>query len=157
GPVAQWSFDESSGTTAHDSAGAHDGTLLGDASWLPTAGPDGSGALSLDGAGDGVQGPSDPALEPTSMSITLWLRNNTGETGTWQTLLQKGANLCEAGSYGLQAQEWGITNTGSVWSRTETSTVGNFAGFASPEARLYDGAWHFLAWVYDDSTNTATL
>ena len=46
-PVAHWAFDEGSGTTAADSAGAHPATLLGGAGWTP--GIRGASALATNG------------------------------------------------------------------------------------------------------------
>jgi hypothetical protein len=88
GPVARWAFDETSGTTAHDAASSHDGTILGGATWDPTGGHDGSGALAFDGAGDGVQIPAAAALEPSSITVLLWMRSASVGQGQWETLLQ---------------------------------------------------------------------
>ena len=45
--VAEYSFDETSGTVAHDSLGSRNGNLLGDAAFAPGQGINGSGAVSL--------------------------------------------------------------------------------------------------------------
>jgi hypothetical protein len=53
GLVARWKLDEAQGTTAFDSAGAHNGTLYGNPVWLATGGKIG-GALKFDGKDDYV-------------------------------------------------------------------------------------------------------
>jgi hypothetical protein len=158
GPVAEWTFDETSGTTAHDAASTHDGTLLGNPTWSPSGGHDGSGALVFDGDGDGVQVPTAAALEPTSISILMWMKGARTANGQWDTLLQKGANACEAGSYGLQAYARTPTiSPGELLARVETNTVGNYAGFVSPEAALWNGDWHLVGWTYDAVSEAGTL
>lgn len=158
GPVAEWTFDETSGTTANDSAGTNDGALLGDPTWSPTGGHDGSGALVFDGTGDGVQIPTAAALEPGSLSILMWMKGTRTANGEWDTLLQKGANACEAGSYGLQAYaRTPNISAGRLLARVETSTVGNYAGFTGPEANLWNGNWHLVGWTYDADSDAATL
>jgi carbohydrate esterase-like protein/concanavalin A-like lectin/glucanase superfamily protein/GDSL-like lipase/acylhydrolase family protein len=51
-PVAHWTLDETSGTTAYDYEGGNDGTLIGDSAWT-TGQVD--GALYFDGDGDYVE------------------------------------------------------------------------------------------------------
>ncbi|HEY8438889.1 MAG TPA: LamG-like jellyroll fold domain-containing protein, partial [Candidatus Limnocylindrales bacterium] len=157
GPVAEWKFNESSGTTAADFIGSNDGSLIGNPTWSPGGGHEG-GALVFDGSGDGVQIPTAAALEPSSLSVTLWMKGTRTANGEWDSLLQKGANACEAGSYGLQAyaRTPGVS-PGEAGARTETSAVGNYAASYSPEAALWDGAWHFLAFTTDGVGEAAKL
>ena len=74
GLVAHWAFDEGSGTTATDSSGnGHDGTLLGDPTWV--AGMIGSGALSFDGSDGLVDVGHDESLSITDeLTITVWVK-----------------------------------------------------------------------------------
>jgi hypothetical protein len=158
GPIAEWTFDETTGSTAHDSASTHDGTLLGNPVWSPAGGHDGSGALVFDGAGDGVQVPTAAALEPGSVSVSLWMKGGLVANGQWSTIVQKGANACEAGSYGLLAYGLYDGDTpGLVQARVETSTTGNYAGTSSPGARIWDGQWHLIAWTFDSVANVGKL
>jgi len=75
-PVAHWTFDEGSGSTAFDSVGNNDGNLMGDPNW--TTGMIG-GALEFDGAGDGVYiNPSSGTgsnlnIYNTDMTISAWV------------------------------------------------------------------------------------
>jgi arylsulfatase A-like enzyme len=72
GLFGYWAFDEGSGTSTADYTGYNDGTISG-ATWETVNGKFGN-ALSFDGndyvlLGDG---PSDPTLSGTDMTISLW-------------------------------------------------------------------------------------
>ena len=69
--IAQWKLDDGSGTIATDSAGGHDGTLVGGPTWVAEGKID--GALQFDGSDDYVDCGNDPIFNPEgSFSITLW-------------------------------------------------------------------------------------
>ncbi|MHC4457062.1 MAG: LamG domain-containing protein [Planctomycetota bacterium] len=71
GLVSHWTFDEGSGTTAYDSAGDNNGTLVGDANW--TTGVTG-GALRFDGVGDYVEVDSSEELKLNlTGTISVWI------------------------------------------------------------------------------------
>ncbi len=70
--VAHWTFDDGSGSTANDSAGPNDGTLINGPTW--TTGPVG-GALHFDGVNDYVNIPSAPEIRVTGdMTIAGWFK-----------------------------------------------------------------------------------
>lgn len=70
GLVAHWTFDEGTGTIAHDSAGSNDG-VIHDATW--TTGKFG-GALFFDGDEDYVTVPDDDSLTPhDEITISWWV------------------------------------------------------------------------------------
>src|SRR5690606_6066485 len=87
GPVAYWQLNETSGPTAVDSAGSHDGAI-GPAVGLgvPGAPQAGSGSTAFDfsGTADRVTVPYDPALNPTQFTIEAWARVDGGQ-GTWRS------------------------------------------------------------------------
>ncbi|MFI5585467.1 LamG-like jellyroll fold domain-containing protein [Amycolatopsis sp. NPDC051758] len=69
--AGHWTFDEGSGTTAADSAGAHPATLNGGAGWGPGIR---GGALTTDGAG-GFADAGAPVLDTTkSFSVSSWVK-----------------------------------------------------------------------------------
>jgi hypothetical protein len=157
-PVAEWTFDETSGSIAHDQASGLDGLLLGDAAWNPTGGRNGGGSLVLDGTGDGVQVPSAAVLEPTSLTMSLWMKSGRTGNNDWDVLLQKGANGCEAGSYGLEAfASMAMPTVGAASAKIETAVVGNWAGSASAGSRLWDNEWHHIAWAFDAIANASKI
>ena len=157
GPIAHWTFDDGSGTTASDETGEHDGTLEGDTAWVTSGAAVGSGAISFDGTGDGVLVPMDAELEPGSISISAWVRGSGWGPGdpVWRTIVQKGANQCEGGSWGLDATSVpGFP--GQVGSRVDSPFPNHWYGTVSVAARLWDGEWHHTAWTYDAETQTGT-
>jgi alpha-L-fucosidase len=68
--IHRWSFNETSGTIAHDSVGGADGTLVGAAAF------DGNGQVTLDGtSGTYVSLPGNLLAGLTNVTIEAWLTN----------------------------------------------------------------------------------
>ena len=67
GPIAHWKLDETGGTTAIDSEGGHDGTLVNGPNWQPGYL---DGALEFDGSNDHILVPHDDALSLSAFSIS---------------------------------------------------------------------------------------
>ena len=86
--LAHWKLDETSGTTAVDSIGGHDGTASGT---IWTEGAD-FGAAGFDGVDDRIVVPHDSALELTEMTITAWVypRSFGPLSNGWRTIVTKG-------------------------------------------------------------------
>lgn len=79
GLVGHWKFNETSGATASDSSdNGNDGTLNGDPQWV--TGYFGGG-LEFDGAGDEVNVPYSPSLNPEQFTACLWANVAPGSTG----------------------------------------------------------------------------
>jgi alpha-L-fucosidase len=70
--IHRWSFNETSGTVAHDSVGGADGTLMGSAAF------DGSGKVVLNGtSGNYVSLPGNLIAGLTNVTIEAWVTNAT--------------------------------------------------------------------------------
>ncbi|MFC1636591.1 hypothetical protein ACFL5Z_17305 [Planctomycetota bacterium] len=71
--LAYWTLDETEGYIAYDSAGDHDGTLVGGPIWQPDAGIE-NGALQFDGIYDYVS--TDFVLNPANgkFSVIAWIK-----------------------------------------------------------------------------------
>jgi hypothetical protein len=85
--VAYYSLNEGAGAVAGDSAGGHNGTVVGGAQWI--AGPDGFGnALIFDGTGSQYVdlGTWDPSAGTGQLSISLWA-NWGGISGQYMGLI----------------------------------------------------------------------
>jgi hypothetical protein len=101
-PVGYWSFDEGSGTVAHDSSGnGHDGVVNG-ASWVDGAI---NKALQFDGVNDYVEISYSSDLNPKSLTISHWVYFNSfpasyGSNPNSETIAQ-GTNDQVNGFYGL--------------------------------------------------------
>ena len=93
GLIAHWKLDETSGTTAVDSVGGHDGTLVGDPVWSSEGQV--NGAILLDGDGDYINcgGGTDPnnvswADLTEEMSVSAWVKGTFDKR--WQAIVDKG-------------------------------------------------------------------
>ncbi len=97
-PVAQWEFNEGTGSTASDSAGWHDGTVVG-ALWMP--GKTGT-ALSFDGIDDYVDCGTDSLLNPGEITLTLWVCPESTSIMTWRSLVAKAGSGSHDVDYSVQ-------------------------------------------------------
>ncbi len=150
GVVSQWLFNETGGTTAHDSVGGINGTLSGGATFDPGAGPGGgiySGAISLDKATNSYVTMGDVyPFTSGSFSIQAWVKLAPGDTNFYPDIAGKQYSGVVSG-YGL------FTSAPYV-----AGTLGK-AGFYGSEAdanaypysttSVNDGGWHQLVGVYN--------
>src|SRR6266542_1224121 len=89
--LAHWTFDETAGTTAHDSVGTYDGTLSATGAGFVPSGVSG-GALSLSKANNGFVNMGDVlGLANTDFSIIAWIKMAAGDTADSSTFLSKHA------------------------------------------------------------------
>ncbi|NNJ79075.1 MAG: DNRLRE domain-containing protein, partial [Xanthomonadales bacterium] len=139
-PIAHWKFDETSGTTAVDSAGGNDGTLAGDASWAPGVL---AGGLSLDGAGDRVD-VSGLVGSPTSLTITAWV--NLASAGfNGDEVVNLGNNVLLRVDAVLQGGTYASYWDGSSYRQT---TSGQSLG---------GSGWRHIAYTFDDAADQQFL
>src|ERR1051325_8604580 len=80
GLIAHWKLDETSGSSAADSAGSNTGTHTGGPA-ITTSGlataikfPD-AACLTFDGVDDYVTAGTNPALDPATMTVAFWTKN----------------------------------------------------------------------------------
>ncbi len=73
GRIAHWKLDETEGIVAHDSVGAYDADVLGDAVWQPDAGKE-TGALAFDGLDDSIEPALVLNLQDGPFRITAWIK-----------------------------------------------------------------------------------
>lgn len=142
--VAQYHFNESSGTTAFDSAGSFNGTLsLAGASFVP--GGISGNAISLTQASGGLvnMGSSFPAFASGDFSIVLWV--NTTTTAADTIALSKHKAGVQNG-YLLAIN----TTGGGGQTNKATFTAGSEFVSQSPTSTstVNDGLWHQIVGVY---------
>ena len=86
-PIAHWTFDEASGTTAYDSAGSNNGTLVnGPARNSGIIG----GALNFDGANDYINVPYNSAFQLPVFTVSAWINPDVDPTTKSGTILARG-------------------------------------------------------------------
>jgi hypothetical protein len=139
GLVGAWKFDEGSGNIAYDSSGNNNhGTIYG-ATWVD--GKFGK-ALQFDGIDDYVEVLDSPSLNPTSITITLWVYQISRNPNDWTFLLSKGG----WGSYHLISEDrWPANKVGFTVRVNRT----NYRLWTNSAIGPY---WSFLAFTYNATT-----
>jgi N-acetylneuraminic acid mutarotase len=134
GLIAKWKLDEVSGTTAADSTGANNGTLISGPLWQPDRGIEG-GAILLDGVDDYVQTPFvlDPASGP--FSVRAWIKNG----------LPGQVFLSQAGGVNWLM----LTPSGAL--ATDLKQSGRQGKPLASTATIADDVWHQIGLVWDGS------
>ncbi|MCL5280422.1 MAG: discoidin domain-containing protein [Planctomycetes bacterium] len=155
GPVGWWKFDETSGTTAIDSAGGRNGSLLPPdpngkglgPKWV--AGKFG-GAVELDGSNDYVELPIGDLINTLeSTTFAVWVNWAGSSTGSWQRIFDFGSGtsvyaFLAANRSGTQSPRFAM----------RSATVGEQV--VTAPAALGTG-WHHLAVAIDSATMTMQM
>jgi hypothetical protein len=153
GPVAQWTFDETSGSTASDAIGGLDGTLSGGVTRITTGVPQGAGALQFDGVDDLVTVAAAPALEQAGpFSVATWFRMSPPPAFTSQTLLAMGNHGC-GGSWGVEMMYMNPLGEAMLTTWPGSLPIGT----SGPGYDWYDGKWHLLAYTVDPAAQQSSL
>lgn len=140
GLVAQWKFDEGSGTTATDSVGGNDGTLAAGATWATGRIIN---AVSLNGTGGSyVFLPAGIVSTLNDFSITAWVFLNS--SSAWQRVFDFGSG---SGSYMFLTAN---TGGGQIRFSMLNNGTGNDLNGTAPSLN----AWHHLVVTLSGSTGT---
>ncbi|HUW20936.1 MAG TPA: LamG domain-containing protein [Sedimentisphaerales bacterium] len=142
GLVGHWKFDEGSGTTAYDSAGTNNGTLVNGPVW--TSGKI-AGALRFDGIDDYVRVNDDPSLDGmNALALTAWLKTvGSGiDTGVIHKYLHfDGDNWNDSFFLSLK-------NDGKI---TFSYSLGNTQVVKTSSTVVDDDCWHQIVGIYTGS------
>ncbi len=148
--LAHWKFNETAGTTAHDSVGTYDGTLSATGAGFVPSGVSG-GALSLSKANNGFVNMGDVlGLANTDFSIIAWIKMAAGDTADSSTFLSKHAAYTRNG-YILNVNKTGGLLLDNKASFIEGgSGVGQITTAETPisTTSVNDGNWHQIVAVY---------
>jgi len=141
-PIAHWPLDETSGPTAQDVEGGHDGDLTSGPVWMPGHI---DGGLSFDGTDDYVNVPHQDTLSLQTFTISAWV--NPAQLNGYRIVLSKGtaANLNYYLGTNNSEISFGFLNVG-VWTEFNTSGAG-----------LATGDWYHLAGTFDDTIGEAKI
>ncbi len=133
--VAHWPLDEGSGTTAYDSAGSNDGTLMSGPVWV--TGRIGGG-LQFNGSSY-VDCGNHTSLNITStITLAVWVNTNDSGNDEHNPYLAKGDT-----SYAIKHQ---LGNNIEYFIFDDTWHTARF-----PVDNTFNGDWHHLAGTYDGS------
>jgi hypothetical protein len=147
--VGQWRFDEAGGQAAIDDGvygldgrlGAADGVDAQDPARI--AGLSG-GALRLSGD-DFVRLPTADQLAPSTLTVEAVVRAGQSP-GEYRYIISRGAQGCEASSYGLYTG-----SAGGIAFYVYNGSTYRVTPIAAP-ADVWNGQWHHVAGVFDGST-----
>lgn len=139
GPLAYWRLGESSGTTADDELGTHNGTVTGPTKGIAGAVDDGDTAYRFDGVNDRVTFPDTGTdLDLTELTLEAWVKDR-----------QPGFVVMQ-GNGGGSLYNWGLFRVSGgaesfcLYIRADATTV-HSAAYPDPK----DGNWHHLVGTYD--------
>jgi alpha-L-arabinofuranosidase len=150
-PAAYLTFDEGTGSVAHDSSGNNnDAALLGGAGW--TTGLVGPFALNLPGTvGSYADIPRDVVDTTKSFTVAAWVKLNT--LGGFQTFVSEDS--------GFQAtfflQKRGDTNTFTFTQPFGAAAGAGTAVYANSGITPTVGTWYHVAGVYDATQQSASV
>lgn len=142
---AHWRFDETSGTTAADSAGSYPGQLSTTGSHFT---PDGvlGGALEISRAANGfVDVGQVLPLTNTAFSVAVWVRTPPGDATPVAPIISKHRPGYGNGWY-LLVNDPG--NTGKV-----VGYVGDSIDYPVSTTTVTDGQWHHVVMVYEQGVS----
>lgn len=143
--LSEWKFDEGSGTTALDTVGSQNGTIIG-ATYIP--GPSGT-ALAFNGSGDHVEvGGIGTALELVDTPYTIaWWQRWTGGTGSQRVINMDDANDYSAG--------YSIFLASGSFSLTHNNGLGDPQNWGPGVVASTN--WQHVALVWDGTVRTLYL
>jgi surface protein len=138
-PIAHWKLDETSGTTAADSAGSNDGTLVNMTGSEWTTGQI-DGALDLDGVDDYVEvGDTASLSNMANITISTWINPDTLPTSSGHRIISK---------WTPTDKEFIIKHSGSIGSGE--IVVGFYAkNYSTTNYNLPADSWTHLCVVWD--------
>jgi concanavalin A-like lectin/glucanase superfamily protein len=141
-PVAHWPLDETSGPTAQDIEGGHDGDLTDGPVWTPGQI---EGGLSFDGSDDYINVPHQDTLSFSTFTISAWVK--PAALNGYRVIVSKGTAADLNYYLGTNNNEisFGFLNVG-VW--TEFNTTG---------AGLAINNWYHLTGTFDDAIGEAKM
>ena len=148
-PAAYWTFDEGTGTVAHDSSGNnHDATLQGAATW--TVGLVGPFALSLPGTPGSYADVPTAVVDTThSYTVAAWVKLNN--VNGYQTFVSEDGPEPTNPQSAFFLQLRGDSH--------QFSFTIPYSFFVNPQSGFTPvaGQWYHLAGVYDANARSASL
>lgn len=133
--IAYWRLDETQGTSAMDSAGKHEGLVVGGAQWRPD-----EDALAFDGVNDYVYLPFVLNPSDSEFSVFMWIKGG----GPGQVMMSQ---IDTSGP----GRAWLCCDGAEGKLMTELQSSGRGGGVLISDAVVADGNWHRVGLVWDGS------
>ncbi|NLC31550.1 MAG: LamG domain-containing protein, partial [Candidatus Moranbacteria bacterium] len=141
-PISHWTFDEGTGTTAHDlGEGENHGTITG-ATWKDESECKNGKCLSFDGIDDYLQAGANPILGSTPFSISGWIKAGTHSSYGLAFMVGNASNAQAAWLGWVQTANFGTSN----------SIGGGFYG-RNYGTGIADNDWHHLILTFSGGTS----
>jgi hypothetical protein len=154
GPIAEWKFDEKTGTSANDTSGnGNTGTLTSSPTWKSIAQCKIGACLEFNGSSNYVDTTDINGLDGTNkFSISAWAYFNS--LGDWDTIVSKYSSASNNISLQLSGSGEGGNNDFNI----AVMNGGNTQGYTTGNI-VTTGRWYHLHAVYDgtQSTNATKL
>lgn len=149
-PVAHWMLDDGTGTTAVDSAGSNDGTLLNGPTWV--AGQIGD-ALRFDGSNDRVDvGTFD--VTGSGLTLMVWFNADALPDAVDPRIVSKASSTAAADAWWQLSI---LTSSGNRNIRLRTKAGGTTSTLVDSSTNLNTGEWYFAVGTYDAGTGDMKL
>jgi hypothetical protein len=149
GLVAHWALDETSGTTATDSAGTNDGTMQGGMSGTNNSVSSLlNGALEFDGIDDYISISHNAVLVPADWSLSAWFKTYGFTGDASQKIIKKRRNGSDITDYNMD-----INQPENVF-RCNYEVTNTFVTAENVSLLLNPGQWYFATCTYDSATDT---
>jgi concanavalin A-like lectin/glucanase superfamily protein len=147
GLIGYWKMDDPTGSTTAADSGPNNlpGKVQGNVTFIPGAGKQGSGAISLGGAGYiQVQFPNDALNEGSgvfiplgNMTFSMWFKTSASVVGALQVIE---GSASHSGCDRIVGNGGGGTLDYNIWSEINMSGV----------TTVNDGNWHLMTYVLDE-------
>jgi hypothetical protein len=149
GILAQWHFDEVSGTTAHDSVGSFNGTLSAQGAAFVPGGISGN-AIGLSRVANGTVSMGNVLmLTNTPFSVVAWIKMNANDTTQDTVVLSKHAAFSNNG-YEVTVN---ISGGGGAPNKAQFYE-GTVFGSPTSTMSVNDGNWHQIVGVHRPGAQT---
>jgi len=152
-PSAYWRLDETSGTTAFDSAGGHDGAYSGSLTLGAAGALPGISDAAVHFTGGNAEIPYSPALNPsTAFTVEFWAKPDDEPSATY-------VPMCSQYRSGSARSGWCFYDENDAYSwEIHLGDSGGVTYYAYSSANLvrpYGGVWYHVVAVWDGINTVA--
>lgn len=144
GPVYHWPLDETEGIVAQDLSGGQHGTVIGGATWHPSAGHHG-GAIRFDQVSQRItMGACDITTSGNGFSISVWVKPD---------MVSGNERMVVAKTIGPQAidQAWSLSFVNATALRFRLRLAGTTHELTTSQLSIFSGAWYHVVGSYNGS------
>lgn len=153
-PIAQWKFNDGSGTSAADGTGnGNTGTASGNPTW--GTGPNSNGDAVFDGTGDFFTAANESNFDferSDDFTVTAWIRLHASASGNSATIISKESS--SGNSPGIQLR---ANPDNTLLQCFLIQADGNVISAATAGGSILNDTWYFVAVTYDGSSTGAGI